>query len=137
MTPQEALQLVIWAIAAFGVIIIVLGATVAFLQYAKTYLDRRLDEVHRRLDVIRIRERFTSRIIFGLDFLIASDIIISVVVPSIEDIARLGGIVVIRTVLTYIISKETQELERREQWEREHGHDEVGETCPGKHISHK
>jgi uncharacterized membrane protein len=137
VTPQEALQLVVWTIAAFGVIIIVLGAIVAFLQYAKAYLDRKLDEIHRRLDIIRIRERFTSRIIFGLDFLIASDIIISVVVPSIEDIARLGGIVVIRTVLTYIISKETQELDRREEWEREHGHDAVGATCPGKHISHK
>lgn len=137
MTFLDVLYLFIWAIAGFGVIIIVLGAIVAFLQLAKAYLDRKLDEVHRRLDVIRIRERFTSRIIFGLDFLIASDIIISALVPTIEDIARLGGIVIIRTVLTYIISKETQELERREEWEREHGHDALGATCPGKHISHK
>jgi uncharacterized membrane protein len=137
VTPVEVLEIISWVIAGFGVIIIVMGSMVAFIQFVKTYLDRKLEEIHRRLDIIRIRERFTSRIIFGLDFLIASDIIISVLVPSIEDLARLGGIVIIRTVLTYIISKETQELEGREQWERDHGHDAVGSSCPGKHISHK
>jgi len=119
----EALQYVAWAIAAFGVIIIVVGSTAAFLQLSRAYLDRRIDDMHRRLSVIKIRAGMTSRVIFGLDFLIASDIIISTIVPSVEDILRLGGIVVIRTVLTYIISKETQELERREMLEKDHGHE--------------
>ena len=137
MTPLEVLEWVAWAIAGFGVIVIVLASVWAFLVLAHTFLSRRFDELHRRLNVIRIREAMTTRIIFGLDFLIASDIIISTIVPNIQDIARLGGIVVIRVVLTYIISKETAELERREQWEREHGHESCMVSPGGKHISDK
>jgi uncharacterized membrane protein len=133
----DILQLVAWTIAGFGVIVIVLSAGWAFIFLSYSFLNRRLDALHRRLNVIRIREAMTNRIIFGLDFLIASDIIISTVVPNIEDIARLGGIVIIRVVLTYMISKETQELERRERWEQDHGHEPQLTQSPGKHISDK
>lgn len=74
------------------------------------------------MDLVVLREKLTSRIIFGLDFLIASDVVLSVLVPNLEEILRLGGTVLIRVVLTFLISKETQELERRQQWEREHDH---------------
>lgn len=132
----ELLQWFGWAITGFGVTIIVLASMWAFILLAFTFLNRHFDEAHRRLNVVRIREALTNRIIFGLDFLIASDIILSTIVPSIEDIARLGGTVAIRVILTYMISKETQDLEKRERWEREHGHEGVL-TSPGKNISDK
>gem|GEM_PF-1469536 len=123
VSVEEVVQYVAWVISAFGLALIIGSSMVAFGRLARVYLDRRIDEVHRRLDIVRNREKYTNRIIFGLDFLIASDIIISVIVPTVEDLLRLAGIVVIRAVLTVIISKETQELERREEWEEQHGHD--------------
>lgn len=126
MSIEEVVQYVAWAISAFGLIIIIAASIVAFTRLARVYVDRRVDEPHRRLDIVRNREKYTGRIIFGLDFLIASDIIISVIVPTVEDLLRLAGIVVIRAVLTLIISKETQELERQEEWEEKHEHDDEG-----------
>ncbi|NLK25207.1 MAG: DUF1622 domain-containing protein [Euryarchaeota archaeon] len=117
MPLHDILEIIAWSIAGFGLILIILGSIISFAGLVRVHLDRRIDEHYRRLNVLRNREKLISRMIFGLDFLIASDIIISVLVPTIEDLTRLAGIVIIRILLTYTISKETQELERREKWE--------------------
>jgi uncharacterized membrane protein len=48
-------------------------------------------------------------IIYGLEFIIAADLLATIIAPSIEDVMLLGAIVAIRTVLSYFLSKETQE----------------------------
>jgi uncharacterized membrane protein len=42
----------------------------------------------------------------GLEFLIAADIIRTIIRPTLEELAILGGIVVIRTVISYFLGKE-------------------------------
>ncbi|HOL07869.1 MAG TPA: DUF1622 domain-containing protein, partial [Methanomassiliicoccaceae archaeon] len=120
--PVEIVEIIAWIIAAFGLIIIILASFDTFIRLVNLFIIRHPDEQHERLDLVVLREKLTSRIIFGLDFLIASDVVLSVLVPNLEEILRLGGTVLIRVVLTFLISKETQELERRQQWEREHDH---------------
>ncbi len=62
--------------------------------------------------------------LLGLEFLVAGDIIRTVVVAnSISDVASLGLIVLIRTVLVFTIHLE---LEGRWPWQPEH--DRAGET---------
>ncbi len=56
-----------------------------------------------------IRKDFTNKLIFGLEFIIAADLLATILAPSIEDVLLLGAIVAIRTVLSYFLSKETQE----------------------------
>ncbi|MDG6249596.1 DUF1622 domain-containing protein [Methanocalculus sp.] len=56
-----------------------------------------------------IRRDFTNKLIFGLEFIIAADLLATIIAPSIEDVMLLGAIVAIRTVLSYFLSKETQE----------------------------
>lgn len=120
--PVEIVEIIAWIIAAFGLIIIILASFDTFIRLVNLFIIRHPDEQHERLDLVVLREKLTYRIIFGLDFLIASDVVLSVLVPNLEEILRLGGTVLIRVVLTFLISKETQELERRQQWEREHDH---------------
>ena len=122
MTPLIIIEIIAWIIAGFGLTVIVLASFDAFLHLINTFIIRRPDEYHKRMDLIVLRGKLTTRIIFGLDFLIASDIVLSVLVPNLEEIARLGGTVLIRVVLTFLISKETQDLERRQEAEREHDH---------------
>mgnify|MGYP000846014212 CR=1 FL=1 len=122
MTPMDIVEIIAWIIAGFGIIVIILASFDAFIRLAWTHLIQRASDSHRRLDLVMIREKLTSRLIFGLDFLIASDIVLSVLVPNLEEILRLGGIVLIRVVLTFLISKETQELERRQEREMQHDH---------------
>lgn len=56
-----------------------------------------------------IRHQFTDKILFGLEFLIAADVIRTILDPTLEEILTLGAIVLIRTVMGYFLSKEVQE----------------------------
>lgn len=58
-----------------------------------------------------IRRDFTHKIVFGLDFLIAGDILQTIVAPSQEEIILLGAIVGIRTILGYFLGKEVSEFD--------------------------
>jgi uncharacterized membrane protein len=68
----------------------------------------------RRLPILEyhdIRRDFTHKIVFGLDFLIAGDILRTIIAPSQEEIILLGAIVGIRTILGYFLSKEVIEYD--------------------------
>ncbi|MDW7731178.1 MAG: DUF1622 domain-containing protein [Methanolobus sp.] len=56
-----------------------------------------------------IRKMFTDRILFGLEFLIAADIFLTIKNPSVRDILLLGAIVIIRAILGYFLTREMQE----------------------------
>jgi len=68
----------------------------------------------RRLPILEyhdIRRDFTHKIVFGLDFLIAGDILRTIIAPSQEEIILLGAIVGIRTILGYFLEKEVIEFD--------------------------
>jgi len=68
----------------------------------------------RRMPVVGyhdIRRDFTHKIVFGLDFLIAGDILQTIITPSQEEIILLGAIVGIRTILGYFLGKEVNEID--------------------------
>jgi len=58
----------------------------------------------------QIRRGFTDTIVFGLEFLIAADILITLLSPTELDLINLAVVVVIRTVLGYFLSKEVAEF---------------------------
>lgn len=53
-----------------------------------------------------VRGELARRIIFGLEFVIAGDILLATVATDLGDILRLGSIVVIRILLGYALRKE-------------------------------
>lgn len=50
-------------------------------------------------------------LLLGLEFLIASDILKTVLEPTMNELIILGGIVVVRTILSVFLNKEIKELE--------------------------
>jgi len=58
----------------------------------------------------QIRRDFTDKIVFGLEFLIAADILATLLSPTQEDLLSLAVVVVIRTILGYFLSKEAAEF---------------------------
>jgi len=48
--------------------------------------------------------------LFALEFLIAADIIATVIHPKFEEIAILASIVVIRTMISYFLEKEIEKF---------------------------
>ncbi len=84
-----------------GVTAIVIGA-VAAVVFAATRLIRRESGVYSRF------RRFLGRsILLGLEFLVAADIIHTVVIaPTLESVAVLGLLVLIRTFLSWSLELE-------------------------------
>lgn len=60
-----------------------------------------------------IRASIGEKTALGLDFFLAGDIIQTIMVPSWESLAILGGIVVIRTVIAFFLNKDLRELSGR------------------------
>ena len=58
----------------------------------------------------QIRREFTDKIVFGLEFLIAADILATLLSPTQQDLINLAVVVVIRTVLGYFLSREAVEF---------------------------
>jgi len=53
-----------------------------------------------------VRHHLGSYILLGLEFLVAADIIKTVMDPTLKEVAILGAIVAIRTVLNFFLNKE-------------------------------
>jgi len=59
----------------------------------------------------QVRKELTNKIVFGLEFFIAADILETLLNPSQEELLLLGTVVLIRTILGYFLSKEVTEYQ--------------------------
>jgi uncharacterized membrane protein len=50
------------------------------------------------------------KLVFALELMIISDLFVTIVSRSIDDLILVGGLVVIRTVISYFLNKEIQEV---------------------------
>ena len=90
-------------IDAFGVLVVVVGCFLATVRF----LARRGRES--RNAFVLYRQEVGRAILLGLEFLVASDIIRTVVVaPTMENVAVLGLIVLIRTFLSIALQLEVE-----------------------------
>ncbi len=63
--------------------------------------------------ISHIRSAIGEKTALGLDFFLAGDIIQTIVIPTWESLAMLGGIVVIRTVIAFFLNKDLRELHEK------------------------
>lgn len=99
------LNIVARVVAYIGAAIIVWGAllgAVGFIRAEFCRLRGRPDAVANET----VRVRFGSYLLLGLEFLIAADIMQTVFKPTLTDVAILGGIVVIRTVISFFLNRD-------------------------------
>ena len=103
MTYEEVIGDVVKAVEAFGVAIMVVGGVAAFAQQA--WRARRPET--RKGSYERLRRDLGRVILLGLEVLIIADIVRTVVVePTLESVAVLGAIVVIRIILSFSLEVE-------------------------------
>ena len=87
-----------------GVLIIICGFVYAFLS---GFVLKKKEESENQLGTFRSVSK--KSMMLGLDFLVAGDIIRTVTVnPSLEGVATLGLLVLIRTALVFTINVETE-----------------------------
>jgi uncharacterized membrane protein len=105
----DAVDAVIPGVEAVGAAIIVVGVVISAGMYVLSELRiRPVSYEHVRLTLGRF-------LALGIEFQLASDILRTAVSPTLEDLAELGAIVAIRTVLNYFLAKE---IERAEEMEK-------------------
>ena len=93
-----------YTVEVVGAVIILLGTGSATLRYARRYLSTLETDLYHSF-----RREMGRAMLVGLEFLVAGDIIRTVVViDSITDVASLGLVVVIRTVLVFTIHLEVE-----------------------------
>ena len=110
----DFLQVVVFlsnAIEAVGVLVIVTGFFIASIVAASRYIGGGRDQL-----LQRYRRDLGQAMMLGLEFLVAGDIISTVLVShTINDVLSLGLVVIIRTVLVFTIHLE---VEGRWPWQR-------------------
>jgi uncharacterized membrane protein len=65
------------------------------------------------MPISHVRIAIGEKTALGLDFFLAGDIIQTIMVPTWESLAILGGIVVIRTVIAFFLNKDLRELHEK------------------------
>jgi len=92
-------------IGTFGVAIIVWGVALTVYRLLKLEFTRLKNKsIYRERE--SVRHQFASYLLLALEYLIAADIIATVIHPKFEEIAILASIVAIRTVISYFLEKE-------------------------------
>ncbi|WP_255309213.1 DUF1622 domain-containing protein [Carnobacterium divergens] len=103
--------MLILVLNTLSILVIVWGVLLAMIDFTKTIIFpySRNDTVYRN-NVIK--NQLSSYILFGLEILIAADIIESILNPTLDDMIMLASIVVIRTVISYFLTKEIESNEK-------------------------
>ncbi|MBI5144852.1 MAG: DUF1622 domain-containing protein [Candidatus Omnitrophica bacterium] len=90
-----------------GALITIWGIIVSLLEFLKK-------EVLERTKVIQLNEairiKLGSYLVLALEFFIAGDIVKTIITPTWESLGILGAIVVIRTILSYFLTKDLKKI---------------------------
>lgn len=87
-------------IEVIGILVIAISVFIALGQLIKSR------------DIDNIRAKFARNVIFGLEFVIAADILLVTVTNNFSEILQLGGIVLIRILLGYAMHKEILKIKK-------------------------
>ncbi|MEK6563457.1 MAG: DUF1622 domain-containing protein [Candidatus Omnitrophota bacterium] len=88
-----------------GALIVLRGVVIALGEFLKKEFSGKKDVVGLHES---IRITLGSYLVLALEFFIAGDIIKTIITPTWESLAVLGAIVVIRTILSYFLTKEVR-----------------------------
>lgn len=110
LSLDEILHCIEKIIDIIGVLVICFGLIYALHQL---YLFLK----HQNVTIYQIRLKFGASLILGLEFMVGADIIGSLISRNYYTIGLLGLIVLIRSILSFFLNRELQELtvEQREQ----------------------
>ena len=93
----------------FGSIVIIWGGIESIIYIIKGIVDQQKLDNYSLDKVICI---LGHKIVIGLDFFLAGDVLSTVITPTWDEIGKLGALVAIRTVVSHFILKEIRAQEK-------------------------
>jgi uncharacterized membrane protein len=106
-TFHNVINSVNFALNIIGALITIWGIILALFEFLKK-------EVQRKEDCLKcnevIRLKLGSYLVLALEFFIAGDIVKTIITPTWQTLGILGAIVVIRTILSYFLTKDLKKI---------------------------
>jgi uncharacterized membrane protein len=90
-----------------GALITIWGTSISLFELLKKEILRKQESIQLN-EYIRIK--LGSYLVLALEFFIAGDIIKTVITPTWQSLGILGAIVVIRTILSYFLTKDLKKI---------------------------
>jgi len=107
MLVHNIINIVSLILNIVGALIVLLGTAISLVEFLRK-------EIFERAEVVRLNEairiKLGSYLVLGLEFFIAGDIVKTIITPTWESLGILGAIVVIRTILSYFLTKDLKKI---------------------------
>ena len=109
---QQILDIITLVIASIAGLVIIYGVILGIIELVRVeWLRFRTRDLEKSYTFEKIRNDIGFHLLLGLEFLIAADIIRTIIRPNLEELAILGGIVIIRTTISYFLGREINRQE--------------------------
>lgn len=112
-TLDSALSSISLVIACVGVGVIVIGAITAVLGFLIGTFHRSTTASAQKVNLMRMS--LGRSIVLGLEFIVAADVVKTVITPDYYSLGILASLTGIRTILSYFINQEIQSLSTSER----------------------
>lgn len=103
---MQVLEYISLAIGVVAIATVIWGVILGLYELGKHEFHKLKGKSETIAPLHRIRHIIGSYLLLGLEFLIAADIVRTIVDPTLDELYILGGIVVIRTIVSYFLGKE-------------------------------
>lgn len=114
MKPVDLLNHISLAVGTLGLGVILWGVLLSAMKFVRAeWSELRGKALGDEKEALR--HHLGYYLLLGLEFLVAADILHTVLTPSLHELAILGSIVAIRTVISFSINWELRQETRREQ----------------------
>ena len=104
---HAAINAISFVLNVLGSLIILFGVTISLIEFLRKEVLERERAVQLNEN---IRLKLGSYLVLGLEFFIAGDIVKTIITPTWESLGMLGAIVVIRTILSYFLTKDLRKV---------------------------
>jgi len=88
-----------------SILILIFGS----VQVMINFLINEISRLNKKYDIERIarmRIQLGQYLLLGFELLIVSDVIATIVNPSMDELIQVGGVVLIRTILSFFLNRE-------------------------------
>jgi len=102
---MQIINAVSLGIGSFGVIVIIWGSLITAIDLTSVELKRFSGNSSFAKRAL-IRHHLGFYLLMGLEFMIGADIVRTLIRPSLQELAVLGSMVAIRTVISFFLNKE-------------------------------
>lgn len=119
LSVVRILETLAFVTGCVSMVVVLYGTLVSFLSFLKNEIRRISGKFsYQRIRVLRAD--LGTYLLFGLEILIASDVLKTIIEPSFMELGILAGIVVLRTVLSVFLNREINEIEKDRRERRDY-----------------